>query len=146
MPAPLPAPADDASYVAPTAPEVEASGEVGPVVPLNAGPPVFGLGGDAPAEDASPAENASPAEDASPAETYYYGNPNGQTTTRICREGHYGCSCCNDPSTYGPMSRYEFDSDCCCPNGQDPLPSSYSTPPSASILGIAMAPPGKYGL
>ena len=26
------------------------------------------------------------------------------------------------------------------------VPSSYSTPPSFSILGIAMAPPGKYGL
>jgi len=26
------------------------------------------------------------------------------------------------------------------------VPSSYSTPPSTSILGMAMAPPGKYGL
>eukprot|EP00959_Pyramimonas_sp_CCMP1952_P391663 8207584-Pyramimonas_sp.AAC.1 len=26
------------------------------------------------------------------------------------------------------------------------VPSSYSTPPSLSILGMAMAPPGKYGL
>ena len=26
------------------------------------------------------------------------------------------------------------------------VPSSYSTPPSTSILGMAIAPPGKYGL